>query len=77
MSGVTSTWVPPTETGLEHSAAIADSSAVAIGPGGAAAGGGVERVFKAIGSFDKEIVEGGAAAEDGPVMKVRTLVSWI
>lgn len=72
MAGVTSTWVAPTETGLEHSAAIADSAAVAIGAGGASNGGGVERVFKAVGSFDKEKAEAAALAEESPVMKVCT-----
>eukprot|EP00903_Cladosiphon_okamuranus_P010040 g9520.t1 len=60
VSGVTSTWVPPTESGLEHSAAIADSAAVAIGAGGAPAGAEVKRVFKAVGEFDNE------AAKDPP-----------
>ncbi|CAM9493476.1 unnamed protein product, partial [Scytosiphon promiscuus] len=73
VSGVTSTWVPPTETGLEHSAAIADSAAVAIGAGGATNSGGVERVFKAVGSFDKEKAEAHASPEDGPVMKVKVV----
>ncbi|CAM9256738.1 unnamed protein product [Hapterophycus canaliculatus] len=73
VSGVTSTWVAPTETGLEHSAAIADSAAVAIGGGAASGGGGVERVFKAVGSFDKDAAVAGAVAEDGPVMKVKVV----
>lgn len=33
-------WVAPTETGLEHSDAIADYRDVAVGGGGAAGGGG-------------------------------------
>ncbi len=72
VSDVTSKWVPPTETGLEHSAAIADSSAVAIGPGGASDGGGaVKRVFKSVGAFDKEGTgDATAPAENPPVMKV-------
>ncbi|CAM9903769.1 unnamed protein product [Ectocarpus sp. 6 AP-2014] len=71
VSGVTSTWVPPTETGLEHSSAIADSAAVAIGGGGAPGGGGVERVFKAVGSFDKDAEDATAAGERAPVLKVK------
>ncbi|CAB1116179.1 unnamed protein product [Ectocarpus sp. CCAP 1310/34] len=71
VSGVTSTWVPPTETGLEHSSAIADSAAVAIGGGGAPGGGGVERVFKAVGSFDKDAEDAAAAREGPPVLKVK------
>lgn len=70
VSGVTSTWVPPTETGLEHSSAIADSTAVAIGGGGASGGGGVERVFKAVGSFDKDAEAAAATGEHAPVLKV-------
>lgn len=62
VAGVTSTWVPPTETGLEHSAAIADSAAVALGAGGPPAGAEVKRVFKAVGSFGNE----GATDSAGP-----------
>lgn len=62
----------PTETGLEHSAAIADSAAVAIGGGQAAGGGGVERVFKAVGGFDDDDNKATVAMAEGapPVMKV-------
>lgn len=72
VSGVTSTWVAPTETGLEHSAAIADSAAVAIGPGGAAKGAGVQRVFKTVGSYGNEGAKDSAAdaPEAPPVVKV-------
>ena len=72
VAGVTSTWVPPTETGLEHSAAIADSSAVAIGAGGAPDGGAVKRVFKSVGAFENEGTGDAAApADNPPVMKVK------
>lgn len=73
IAGVTSTWVPPTQTGLQHSAAIADSAAVALGAGRAPAGGDVKRVFKAVGGFDNEKSEGsppGNRAEGAPVLKV-------
>lgn len=64
--------MPPTETGLEHSAAIADSAAVAIGGGGAPDGTEVKRVFKAVGSFDNDDAQAAAAAPvgDAPVIKV-------
>jgi len=75
VSGVTSTWVPPTESGLEHSAAIADSSAVAIGAGGASDSGAVKRVFKSVGAFDNEGTEDAPfPAEHQPVMKVRQTI---
>lgn len=74
VSGVTSTWVPPTETGLEHSAAIADSAAVAIGGGKATGGGGVERVFKSVGAFDEDKPAAATPAEDSPVFKVKDLL---
>eukprot|EP00752_Nemacystus_decipiens_P008983 g8020.t1 len=66
VAGVTSTWVPPTETGLEHSAAIADSAAVALGAGEVPAGTEVKRVFKAVGAFDNEVGAGDSAAPAAP-----------
>lgn len=80
--------MPPTETGLEHSAAIADSAAVALGAGGAPNGTEVNRVFKAVGSFDNDAAKDSAAAPgDAPVTKVGheyrhrrddlLLVSWL
>ena len=71
--------MPPTETGLEHSAAIADSAAVAIGAGGAPGGAEVKRVFKAVGSFDNEAGANDSAAPAAPgdapasVLKVRRI----
>lgn len=70
MAGVTSTWVPPTETGLEHSAAIADSAAVAIGGGKASGGGGVQRVFKSVGAFDGDKNNVATLAEGTSTLKV-------
>ena len=58
-------WVPPTETGLEHSSAIADSSAVALGEGGAGAGS-VARVYKTVGAYDADA----SAGQDSNALKI-------
>lgn len=74
MSGVASAWVAPTETGLEHSAAIADSAAVAIGTGGAPNGTEVNRVFKAVGEFDRDVRRDSyAGLGEAPVIKVKAI----
>ncbi|CAM9719376.1 unnamed protein product [Pylaiella littoralis] len=73
VAGVTSTWVPPTETGLEHSAAIADSAAVAIGGGKASGGGGVQRVFKSVGAFDGDKNNVATPAEGTSTLKVNVV----
>lgn len=69
LSSVASTWVAPTKTGLEHSAAIADSSAVAIGGGREPDGSGVQRFFEAVGCYDKDVEEL-ATINNAPIMKV-------
>lgn len=82
-------WVAPTQTGLEHSAAIADCDDVALG-GGKSGQSSVKRVFSEVGKYDTPAQEntsssaptgaaltsgagGSAAGEENGVLKVKIM----
>lgn len=60
-------WVAPTETGLEHSSALADFKDVAIGKdgGGGKDGSTVQRVFNQVGIYDSAATNPDSLSRDG------------